>query len=165
MKIIIITNQLILIQSTYLRKVLKKFDMKKCKLVSTLIKLGIANILFSITDEVDDVTIKWYQQLIESLMWSAVYTKSDLTYSVRVLSRYAHNFSQIHCALIEKKLRYVVEITNVKLRFSRNVNNSHSNDLVRYNDSDFVDLKNERHLINEYVFILVDEAISHSSKQ
>ncbi len=103
-----------------------------------------------------------------------------MTYSVRVLSRYAHNLSQIHCALIKRVLRYVVEILNVELRFSKrsqNVNNSYSNnshsddnsysndDLIDYSDSDFARLKDKRHSIDEYVFMLVDEAISHSSKQ
>jgi hypothetical protein len=82
---------------------------------------------------------------------------------VKVLSRYAHNLSQIHCALIKRVLRYVAKITNVELRFSRDVNNS--DDLVDYSDSDFVDLKDKRHSTDEYVFMLVDEAIFHSSKQ
>ncbi len=85
---------------------------------------------------------------------------------MRVLSRYAHNSSQIHCVLIKRVLRYVVEITNVELRFNRDVNNSHlDDDLVSYSDSDFADLKDKRHSTDEYVFMLVDEAISHSSKQ
>ncbi len=166
MKIIITSDQLILTQSTYLKKMLKQFEINECKSISTSMKLEVTNILISIIDEVDNVTIKWYRQLIESLMWSAVHTRFDLTYSVKVLSRYAHNFSQIHCALIKKVLRYVVEITNVEFRFSRDVNNQKSehDDLVSYSDSDFVDLKNKRHSTNEYVFMLIDEAISHSSK-
>jgi hypothetical protein len=107
-------------------------------------------------------------------MWPAVHTRPDLAYSVRVLSRYAHNPSQIHCVLIKRMLRYVAEILNVELRFSKksqNVNNSYSNDshsdddLVSYSDSDFVELKDKRHSTDEYVFILVDGAIFHSSKQ
>ncbi len=102
-----------------------------------------------------------------------MHTRLDLTYSVRVLSRYAHNLSQIHYALIKRVFRYVVETLDVELRCSKksqNVNNSysndsHSNDLVSYSDSDFVDLKNKRHSIDEYVFMLVNETISHSSKQ
>ncbi len=72
-------------------------------------------------------------------------------------------------------LRYVVEILNVGLKFSERsndlgVNNSysndsHSNDLVSYSDSDFADLKDKRHSIDEYVFMLAGETISHSSKQ
>jgi hypothetical protein len=37
--------------------------------------------------------------------------------------------------------------------------------LIDYNDSDFAELKNKRHSIDEYVFMLADEAIFHSSKQ
>jgi hypothetical protein len=82
---------------------------------------------------------------------------------VGVLSRYAHNPSQIHCALIKRVLRYVAETLNVDLKFSKNVNNS--DDLMGYSDSDFAELKDKRHSTDEYVFMLVDEAIFHSSKQ
>jgi hypothetical protein len=66
-------------------------------------------------------------------------------------------------------LRYVAETLNVELRFSKksqNVNNPQSeDDLIGYSDSDFAELKDKRHSIDEYVFMLVDGAISHSSKQ
>ncbi len=152
---------------------LKQFEMKKCKLVSTLMKLEVANTLILAIDEADDATIKWYQQLIKSSMWSAVHIKPDLTYSVRVLSRYVHNLSFIHCILIKRMLKYVVETLNVELKFSKKSqndntysNNSYSeDDLIDYNDSNFADLKDKCHSIDEYVFILADEAIYHSSKQ
>jgi hypothetical protein len=54
-------------------------------------KFEAANTLVSATEKVDDAIIKWYQQLIESLMWSAMHIKLNLTYSVRILSRYAPN--------------------------------------------------------------------------
>jgi hypothetical protein len=37
--------------------------------------------------------------------------------------------------------------------------------LIDYSDSDFAELKDKRHSIDEYVFMLVDEAIFYSSKQ
>jgi hypothetical protein len=60
MKIIITSdkNQLILTQSTYIKKVLKQFEMKECKPVSTLMKPEAANTLISIIDKADDVTVK-----------------------------------------------------------------------------------------------------------
>ncbi len=94
-------------------------------------------------------------------MWSTVHIKLDLTYWVRVLSRYVYNLSQIHCALIKRVLRYVVDITNVDLTFRK----QSEDDLINYNDSDFAELKDKRYSIDEYVFMLIDEAISHSSKQ
>ncbi len=80
---------------------------------------------------------------------------------MRVLSRYVYNLSQIHCALIKRVLRYVVDITNVDLTFRK----QSEDDLINYSDSDFAELKDKRYSIDEYVFMLIDEAISHSSKQ
>ncbi len=152
-------NQLVLTQSTYLKKVLKQFGMDESKPVSISMKSGVANSLMSVIDEADDVTVKWYQQLIGSLMWSSVHTRLDLAYSVRVLSRYAHNPGSTHCALVKRVLRYIADIINVDLTFER------SDDLIGYSDSDFADLKDKKHSTEEYVFMLADGAITHSSKQ
>jgi hypothetical protein len=159
MKITIIFDKLILTQSIYLKKILKQFEMNKFKFVSISMKSEMINSLMSATNEADNVIVKWYQQLIESLMWSAMHTRLDLAYSVRVFSRYAHNLSSTHCALIKRVLRYVAETINVDLTFNQ------SDDLIDYNDSDFVELKDKRHSTEDYVFILVEETISHSSKQ
>jgi hypothetical protein len=165
MKIIINSDrdQLMLIQSIYLKKILKQFEMNQFKLVSILMKSKMINSLMSTANKTDHVTTKWWQQLIESLMWSAMHTRLDLAYSVRVLSRYAHNLSSTHCALVKRKLKYVAETINVDLIFERS-NDQHSDDLIDYNDSNFVELKDKRHSTKDYVFILVEETISYSSK-
>jgi hypothetical protein len=60
MKIIISSdkNQLILTQSIYMKKVLKQFDMKECKLVSTLMTSDVTNTLISATEKANDAIIK-----------------------------------------------------------------------------------------------------------
>jgi hypothetical protein len=59
-------------------------------------------------------------------------------------------------------LRYVANTINVDLTFNKQSENS---DLIDYSDSDFVELKDKRHSTEDYLFMLVDETISHSSKQ
>ncbi len=137
MKITIISDKLIFTQSIYLKKMLNQFEMKNCRSVSISMKSEVINSLMSATNEADNVIVKWYQQLIESLMWSAVHTRLDLAYSVRVLSRYTHNLSSTHCVLIKRVLRYIAETINVDLTFDQ----SENSDLTGYNDSDFVELK------------------------
>ncbi len=161
MKIIINSDrdQLMLIQSIYLKKMLNQFEMNEFKFVSISMKPEMINSLMSATKEADNVIVKWYQQLIESLMWSAMHIRPDLAYSVKVLSRYAHNLSSTYCALVKRMLRYIAETINVDLTFNQ------SDDLIGYSDSDFVELKDKRHSTESYVFMLADEAISHSSKQ
>ncbi len=90
-----------------------------------------------------------------------MHTRFDLAYSVKVLSRYAHNLSSTHCALIKRMLKYIEETINVDLTFDQ----SENSDLIDYSDSDFVVLKDKRHSTEDYLFMLVDETISHSSKQ
>ncbi len=168
MKIIINSDrdQLMLTQNIYLKKILKQFEMNEFKFVSIFMKSKVINLLMSAIDEADQATIKWYQQLIESLMWSAMHTRLDLAYSMRVLSRYAHNLDSIHCALVKRMLRYIAETINVDLTFKRSENQQSENShLIDYSDSDFVELKDKRHSIEDYVLILIKEVISHSSKQ
>jgi hypothetical protein len=68
-------------------------------------------------------------------------------------------------------LRYVADSINVDLTFKRSDNQnsndqqSENSDLIGYSDSDFVELKDKRHSIENYLFMLVDETITHSSKQ
>jgi hypothetical protein len=95
-----------------------------------------------------------------------MHTRLDLAYSVKVLSKYAHNLSSTHCVLIKRVFRYVAETINVDLIFERsNDQQSENSDLIDYSDSDFVELKDKRHSTKDYVFMLVDEAINHSFKQ
>jgi hypothetical protein len=58
-------------------------------------------------------------------------------------------------------LRYIAGTINVGLTF----NQSENSDLTGYSDSDFAGLKDKRHSIEDYVFMLAEGAISHSSKQ
>jgi hypothetical protein len=173
MKIKIISNKLILTQSIYLKKIFTQFEMKNCRSLSMSMKSRMIKSLMSATNEVDQVIVKWYQKLIESLMWSTVHTHFDLIYSVRVLSRYAHNLDTTHCVLVKQMLRYIADTINVDLTFERSddhVSNNHQSDdqqsdLIDYSNSDFAQLKGKRHSTREYVFMLVDETKTHSSKQ
>ncbi len=163
MKITIISDKLILTQNIYLKKMLNQFETKNCRSVSIFMKSEMINSLMSTTNKTDNVIVKWYQQLIESSMWSAVHTRLELAYSVKVLSRYAHNLSSTRCALIKRMLKYVTETINVNLIFKRS-NDQQSDDLIDYSDSDFVELKDKRHSTEDYVFMLVEESINNLSK-
>lgn len=55
-------------QTTYLIKLLERFDMAKCKPVRTPMESGVSNSLEKHEDQADQKTIKWYQQLIGSLI-------------------------------------------------------------------------------------------------
>ena len=148
-------------QRTYMKKILRQFGMEDCNPVSTPMEAGVAGTLVPSAVEADSRTVKWYQQAIGCLMWPAVHTRPDLAYSVGVLSRFAHNPSEVHCNLIKRVFRYVKGTLNTGFNFRRDS----PDDLTGYSDSDFAGLKDKRHSTGGYVFMLAGGAISHSSKQ
>jgi hypothetical protein len=90
-----------------------------------------------------------------------MHTKSDITYSVRVIIKYYVNLSELYCQLIEKIFRYLVDTISLRLTFKKSLI---SKDLIEYSDSDFADHMNDRKFIDEYAFLLAEIAISHSFK-
>jgi hypothetical protein len=90
-----------------------------------------------------------------------MHIRSDISYSMRVMIKYCVNSSELHCQLIEKIFRYLVDTISLKLTFKKS---SISNDLIEYSDSNFASHMNDRKFISEYVFLLAEIAISHSFK-
>jgi hypothetical protein len=90
-----------------------------------------------------------------------MHIKSNISYSVRVMIKYFVNSSELHCQLIEKIFRYLVDMISLRLTFKKS---SISDDLIEYSDSNFASYMNDRKFINEYAFLLTEIAISYSFK-
>ena len=148
-------------QITYLIKLLNRFNMIDCKSISTLMKSEISNNLTKYEQQANQTTIQWYQQLIDSLIWSFMHTRLDIAYSVRVLSKYCFNSFFEHCLLLKRILRYLSKTLKLEIIFKKN---SHD-DLIEYTDSNWAELADERKSTAAYVFYLVDDSISHCTKQ
>ena len=154
-------NFLTLRQITYLIKLLNRFNMIDCKSINTLMKSEISNSLTKYEQQANQTTIRWYQQLVDSLIWSFMHTRSDIAYSVRVLNRYCSNSFFEHCLLLKRILRYLSKTLKLKIIFKKN---SHD-DLIKYTDSNWAELADERKSTAAYVFYFVDDSISHCTKQ
>ena len=87
-------------QTTYL-KVLERFGMTDCKPSSIPMDPGVASSLLPSEQVADKAIISWYQSAVGSLMWPAVHTRPDISYSVGVLSRYCSNPGPIHIQMIK----------------------------------------------------------------
>ena len=148
-------------QTTYLKKILERFQMTDCKPVSIPMNPGVANSLLPSEHQADRATIKWYQSAIGSLMWPAVHTRPDISYSVGVLSRYCANPGPIHCNLVIQIFRYLAGTLELGITFKSNV----TDELVGYTDSDWAGLKDGRRSTGGYTFLLSGGPVSHQSKQ
>lgn len=147
-------------QTTYIKKVLSRFNMLDSRPVSTPMEPGIGNTLTPSEDQADKETITWYQSVVGSLMWPAIHTRPDIAYAVGVLSRYCSNPSSLHCKYLQRIMRYLAGTLDVGLVFRRNT----QDDIVGYSDSDYAGTKDGRRSTGAYVFMLAGAPISHRSK-
>ena len=81
-------------QHRYIQSVLEHFCMNKCKLVVILMLLNTKLIAYQ--EPLDAECQTWYRSAVGSLMWSITQCRSDIAYSVEVVSQYFSNLSEEH---------------------------------------------------------------------
>ena len=135
--------------------------MAGCKPASIPMNLGVANSFFSSKQQADRATIKWYQSAIGSLMWPAVHTQSDISYSVGVFGWYYTNLGPIHCNLVTQIFWYLARTLELDIKFKFDATNM----LVGYTDLDWARPKDGQKSIDGYAFLLSGGLVSHQSKQ
>ena len=96
---------------------------------------------------------------IGSLMYAAIGTRPDITFTVTVLSQYLQNPGRPHWEQAKRAIRYLKGTRDWKLKFGPTGGVEGFTDANWGNDAD------DRHSICGYVFMLNGGAISWSSKK
>ncbi len=91
MEVDVETGRISVQQTTYIKKILERFEMTDSKPSSIPMNPGVANSLLPSKHQADQDTIKWDPSAIASLVWPAVHTRPDISYLVGVPSRYYAN--------------------------------------------------------------------------
>ena len=161
MKIIRSSNRINLNQTFYLLEILKQFEMTDCKSMNILMKLNIFNVMILIDDDykANSDIIYWYSSMIESLMYAMIMTRSDLIYSLSVLSRYCFNSNSTHIKAAIRVLRYIKKTLNYNIHYED------KEDLIKYIDADYAEIIDDRRSIDDYAFFLSENFISWSFKR
>ena len=97
--------------------------------------------------------------MIESLMYAMIMTRSDLIYSLSVLSRYCFNLNSTHIKAAIRVLKYIKKTLNYDIHYED------KEDLIKYIDADYAKTINNRRSINDYAFFLLKNLISWNSKR
>ncbi len=156
----ILGDKITLRQSTYLKKVLNRFEMTDCKPPSLPMNPGVANSLQPFDGTADPKIIKWYLSAIGSLIWPAVHTRPDITYSVGAFSQYCSDPGPTHCSLVVQVFRYLFGTLDLGITFQAD----YSDELVSYTDSDYAGLVDGRKSTGGYIFMLSGGPLFHQSK-
>ena len=67
-------------QSTYLKKILSRYDISNCKPAKIPINLEVANSFTPYENQTDKSTVPWYQSDVEAFIWPAILGCPDMAY-------------------------------------------------------------------------------------
>src|SRR5579871_3262998 len=92
------TRTIFINQSNYISKILTRFNMQDCKPAKTPLK---PNIKISKSTEPEPYNLQYYQKAIGNLMYAMLETRSDITYTVSVMSQFHSNPNQTHWNILK----------------------------------------------------------------
>ncbi len=108
-------------RTTCRRKILKRFQMSDCKLVSIFMNPVVATSLLPSESQPNKVTIKWYQSAIGLLTYPTVPTWLDSCYSMGVFSYYGTNSGSIYCNLVIQIFQYLAWTLDLRITFESDI--------------------------------------------
>lgn len=152
-------DDILLDQSSYLKKVLVKYGMEDCKPIDTPMEVN-----FKIISKecLIDYTLELRcRSLIGSLMYVTVGTRPDLATAVYYLSRFQSKPCKELWMALKRVLRYIKGTLNLKLKYSK------TNDcsiLIGYADSDWA-RDEDRKSTSGYLFKIYNNSVIWRSKK
>ncbi len=153
-------RQLILNQSVYVEQMLRDHEMWNCKSLITLMNVSCR--LIKILDEYTaDKSLRIsYQSIVKSLMYIMLKTRSNIAYSISMISRYVFNFIQTHWQAVKRIFRFLRKTHQMKLMFRETLKF-----LESYTNSNWAENQDIRRSISEYAFNVDSDVISWFSKR
>ena len=127
-----------------------KLDCKPVK-----IPISIGSQLIKETEQDESVDQKQYQSAVGSLMYLAVSTRPDISYSVGSLTRFNSKPTKEHWTALKRVLRYLKGTMDLGILYSK----AESDSCIGYTDADWARNQDDRKSISDYVFLLSGGAI------
>jgi hypothetical protein len=149
-------NRLVLNQSHYIEKVLKRFNQFDCKPVYTPFDASMK--LYPNTGRA--VNQLEYARVISCLMYAMTCTRPDIAYVVGKMSKYTSNPSHIHWNAVHRILRYLRRTMDYDILYSR-----YPTILEGYTDVSWITDNDDHKSTNGWIFTLGGGAISCGSKK
>ena len=149
-------------QAAYIDSLVKRFQLVDAPPLSTPID---PNALLtksqspSTPRQFDDMRNVPYREAVGSLMYAAVGTRPDITFTVTALSQYLQNPGRPHWEQAKRAVRYLKGTRDWKLTFGP------TGGVEGFTDANWGNDVDDRHSICGYVFTLNGGAISWSSKK
>ncbi|CAM8975690.1 unnamed protein product [Rhodiola kirilowii] len=147
---------LVLTQSHYIEKVLKKYKYLNCHPVTTPFDSS----KHLLPNKGDPMSQLEYSRVIGSLMYAITSTRPDIAFAVEKLSRYISNPSVDHWQAVHRVLRYLKGTMNLGLVYSE-----FPSVIEGFLDASWISNEKDHSSTSGWVFLLEEGAISWASKK
>lgn len=149
-------------QSSYIKKVLQRFNMENCNPISTP---SDSNQKLSINmndgdDEKEKINSIPYQEAVGSLLYLAQCMRPDISFAVNDVSRFNSNYRLAHWKAVKRIMRYLKGTNDYKLKYE-----NCDDELHGYCDSDWASDIDKRRSCTGFLFKMSGGAITWSSKR
>jgi hypothetical protein len=109
---------LLLHQTACRKKILNNFNMSECNSVKTPLPQDLNLSLMDSPEEVDPKLHSMYRAIVRALMYLYQWTRPDLGFTVRFLSRYLHKPGEKHLLAAKHVLRYLKGTIDLGIRYT-----------------------------------------------
>ncbi|KAA0045165.1 putative mitochondrial protein [Cucumis melo var. makuwa] len=144
-------------QQKYVKDLLQKYGISDCKPISTPMEV---NKKFCMHEDKDLADPTMYRQLVGSLIYLTL-TRLDISYSVRVISRYMQKPKKPHLEEVRRILRYLRGTTEYDILYKKGQDCK----LECFCDANYSGDHDTRRLTTGYLFKLGCGAVSWCSKR
>lgn len=148
-------------QSHYLADVLNRLHMSVEKHAPTELSMNDYDSLRLAEPNDERISQKNYQHAIESIMYVAIHTRSDIAFAVERLNQYLSDLAKHHEQALKTLLRYLRFIIDKDIVYE----SSESHKLIEYSDFDYAADKLDRKSVLTYVYMLTDDSIFRMSRK
>lgn len=142
-------------QQGYIQKLINKFEMGDCKKASTPAD---NNVVLCKSKEDDKKESFPYRQAVGSLMFAAIVSRPDISYSVGAVSRYLESPNSAHVNAVKRIIRYLAGTSDFGIEYGGS-----SVVLKGYTDSDHARDIDTRRSTSGYAFLINDGIITWKS--
>ena len=146
-------------QQVYIENTLKRFRLQDSD--NTKTPLPAALHLEKCKGMATTETKTQFQQMIGTLIYTAIGTRPNIAFAATRLSQFNNNPSDLHVKHAKHALRYLRGTKDLHIKYDGSSNAR----LIRYSDSDWGENRDDHHSTSGHVFLMANGCISWTSQQ
>jgi hypothetical protein len=153
-------GSIFLSQSQYIVKILERFQMHNSNPVSTPMDSHVKLAKTPDSESYPDVK-QVYQNMVGSLMYAAISTRPDISFTIQTLSQFSLNPGPVHLTAVKRVFRYLRGSVDLGIQFNSGQNSA----IELFSDADWGNSPDDRRSVTGYLSMFSGGVVTWNSKK